>query len=136
MNRMNKKLVTCALGFFFSTVLTEESKAGPLTFTGQNPAIFAGANPGNASVLLAGVNRPSDPRQASLSSSLSPSRIVEQSVLSQASARINNTIFNSAPGASGSFDLGGGNMISYTNIAGIITLTVVNAQGTTVIGGF
>lgn len=130
------KLIVILLTLFVTLGYAEAAYAGQLVFSGQNPAIFAGANPGNASVLMAGVKRPNDPRQSSLNGALSPSKIVEQSVLSQASSRINDQIFNSTPGSSGTFDLGGGSSIAYTNIAGVITLTVVNGQGTTVIGGF
>ncbi len=128
---MKNKIIILAL---LLSAITD-AQASNLSYGGQNPAIFSGANPANSAALLSSVDRPKSTAMTA-NNTLSASSIVEQSVLSQASQKINDKIFNSAPGQSGTFDLGGGSTISYANVAGVVTLTVVDSHGITVIGGF
>lgn len=107
--------------------------ASSIAFEGQNPAIFQSANPGGNAALMASVNKPKDPNQ-SLSGQLSPATIVEQAVLSQISAQINDQIFNGGQPAGGPFDLGGGSTISYVRQGGNLVITLFDPQhGQTVI---
>jgi hypothetical protein len=109
------------------------AQASSLVFQPHNSAIFADANPGNSAALMSGVDRPKDPRQSAAASGLTPAAIVQQSVLGQISANINQQIFKGGH-ASGSFDLGGGNLISYTRAGGNVIINVTDPRtGTTVI---
>lgn len=111
----------------------QSAYAGNLIFRGQNAAIFPDANPGNTASLLASTVRPRDPKTIAPSVGLTPAQVVQQSVLGQISSQINSQIFDGNQG-SGTFDLGGGNIISYVRANGDIIITVVDPRtGTTTI---
>lgn len=97
------------------------AEASAIVFEGQNAALFPGANPAANALLMASVNKPqntgSPPAAPSL---LSDSQILEQSVLSAATAKLENQIF---AGGSGSKDLGGGHTISWNTVGGVETIT-------------
>jgi hypothetical protein len=103
------------------------AQASAVVFAGQNPAVFPGANPANASVLLASTNRPRDPAAAAAAAAgqLDPASVVQQSVLGQISAKINDQIFNGGQ-AAGSYDLGSGNLINYVRAGGNLTIYVTD----------
>lgn len=108
--------------------------AGPMVFQPQNSAIFADASLTGNSALLASTVRPKDPRSLVNTNPLTPERIVQQAVLGQISAKINDKIFSSNPGDVGSFNIGGGSTITYTNVGGQLEITFFNpGSGTTVI---
>ena len=64
MKTLSSLYVNTVAGILLSVLALHEATASTLSYSGQNPAIFSGANPSNASVLLAGVNRPKDPKQS------------------------------------------------------------------------
>ena len=111
-------------------VLSNQTQASQLMFQGQNAGIFPSANPADTSQLMLSVAKPT---QSTATPSVSPSTLVEQSVLSQISSKIYQDIFNS-PSNSGSFDLGTGSTISYLKAGGNITITIYDpVNGKTVI---
>ena len=136
MNLKNINITALSLYLLLSAAGALDARASEQVYQGQNPAIFAGANPANAGVLLEGVVKPNNPNAAASTAGLTASSVVEQSVLAQASQQINNQIFNSTPGQSGTFQLGDGSSISYQNVLGVISLTVTDSHGVTTIGGF
>ncbi|NBO18779.1 MAG: hypothetical protein EBV03_06060 [Proteobacteria bacterium] len=115
----------------FLSLFSADAQAGVLLFQPQNPAVFAGANPGGNAALLASTVRPKDPRTTSFgANSLNVGLLVQQSVVGQISSKINDQIFNSAPGAFGSFPISGYN-IQYVNNGGVLTVTFTDANGAT-----
>ncbi len=113
--------------------LCAAAQAATINYQPQNPAIFSDAPSAGGAALLASAVRPKDPDQAALGAGLTPAEIVQQSVLGQISANINDQIFHGGQ-ASGNFDLGGGNLISYTRVGGNIIIHVTDPHtGTTVI---
>lgn len=111
-----------------------EALAGNLSYQGQNPAIFAGANPGNAAALMASVSRPKNPDLLSAGAGrLSSAELVQQAVLSQVSNQIYTQIFDNA-NVTGNFDLGDGNAISYLRTGGNLVITITDpVNGQTII---
>jgi hypothetical protein len=97
--------------------------ASSFTFQGQNAGLFPSANPSDTSVLMNSVSKPTT---ASTIPTITPASLIEQSIISQISTKIYNDIFKGTS-ASGYFDLGGGNTISYTRSGGYITVDIVNA---------
>ena len=66
-----------------------------------------------------------------VTSSISSATLIEQSIVSQISLKIYNEIFKGSA-VSGSYDLGGGNSISYKRSSGYITVNLTNpGNGTT-----
>ncbi len=124
--------VRCITGFIMGVAvfacLSPAAEASNLTFQGQNAGLFSTANPAGTSVLM---NSVAKPVATSAYSSISSATMIQQSIVSQISVRIYNEIFKGS-GASGSYDLGGGNSISYLREGGYITVTITNpANGTT-----
>jgi hypothetical protein len=104
------------------------AEASNLIFQGQNAGLFSSANPAGTSVLM---NSVAKPVATSASSSISSATLIQQSIVSQLSMKIYNEIFKGS-GAAGSYDLGGGNSISYLREGGYITVTIINPKnGTT-----
>ena len=102
--------------------------ASNLTFQGQNAGLFSGANPSDTSILMNSVVKPTP---SSSIPTLSPATLIEQSIVSQISSKIYNDIFKGTA-ASGYYDLGGGNTISYTRSGGYITVNITSpGSGTT-----
>ena len=118
-------------GFLGLAVLVSHSpvaEASNLTFQGQNAGLFSTANPSDTSVLMNSVTKPV---VTSTIPSISPATLIEQSVVSQISSKIYNQIFTGTA-ASGSYDLGGGNTISYLRSGGYITIDITSpSNGTT-----
>ena len=118
-------------GFLGLAVLASHSpvaEASNLTFQGQNAGLFSTANPSDTSVLM---NSVAKPVVTSTIPSISPATLIEQSVVSQISSKIYNQIF-SGTAASGSYDLGGGNTISYLRSGGYVTINITSpTTGTT-----
>jgi hypothetical protein len=103
--------------------------ASELVFQGQNAGLFPNANPSDTAQLMLSTVRPNPP--AVTIPTLSPTQLVEQSVLGTVSTNITNQIFNTS-NASGNFNLGGGSTISYTRANGQVTITFTDpATGTT-----
>lgn len=111
--------------------------ASPLTFRGQNAAIFPDAYSGNTSALMNSVPKPKAP--ATTTPVIDPARLIQQSLQSQISSKIYNDIFTTKDAngnllQSGNFDLGGGNLISFSRDDGNIQITITSpSTGTTVI---
>jgi len=104
---------------------TLAAEASTLTFQGQNAGLFSSANPSDTSMLMNSVAKPA------VTSSISSATLIEQSIISQISLKIYNEIFKGTA-ASGSYDLGGGNAISYMRSGGYITVKLTNpGNGTT-----
>jgi hypothetical protein len=96
--------------------------ASELVFQGQNAALFPGANPSDTSALMNSVVKPNAP--PATTATLSPSSLILQSVESQLSTEIYNGIFNTS-NASGTYNLGGGNSISFVRPGnGTIQITI------------
>ncbi len=116
------------IGVALLVVHSPAADASNLVFQGQNAGLFPGANPSDTSVLMNSVEKPT---AKSTISSISPATLIEQSIVSQISSKIYNDMFKgSAP--SGSYDLGGGNTISYLREGGYITVTITSpGNGTT-----
>jgi hypothetical protein len=114
-----------------ATIYAGAAVASPLTFRGQNAAIFPDAYSGNTSALMNSVPKPK--AKAATTPVIDPARLIQQSLQSQISSKIYNDIFNTTS-ASGSYDLGGGNLISYVRVGGNIEISITNpTNGTTVI---
>ena len=121
-----RKAVFIGIAVIASHTLAAE--ASNLTFQGQNAGLFPTANPSDTSVLM---NSVAKPVATSTIPSISPATLIEQSIVSQISSKIYNQIF-SGTAASGSYDLGGGNSISYTRSGGYITINITSpSNGTT-----
>ena len=104
---------------------TLAAEASNLTFQGQNAGLFPTANPSDTSVLMNSVAKPV------ATSSISSATLIEQSIVSQISLKVYNEIFKGTA-ASGSYDLGGGNSISYKRSGGYITVNITSpSNGTT-----
>lgn len=111
--------------------------AGALVFQGQNAALFPGANPSDTSTLMNSVPKPGGANGAAAAAAAatapSPATLVEQAIESQISSKIYNDIFNSSA-TSGTFNLGGGNIISFVKTGGNIIITFIDpVHGTTTI---
>ena len=102
------------------------AEASNLTFQGQNAGLFSTANPSDTSVLMNSVVKP-----VVTSTPISSATMIEQSIISQLSSKIYNDIFKGSA-ASGSYDLGSGNSISYKRSGGYITVNIISpTNGTT-----
>lgn len=111
------------LAGMLSVVATGVASASSLVFEPKNNAIFADAPPGAREAMLASVDRPSDKNAASsVPGQLSPGYVIQQSVLGQVTAQINDEIFNGTD-AAGSFPLGNGSNISYTRTVSDLIIT-------------
>ena len=100
------------------------------TFQGQNAGLFSSANPSGTSLLM---NSTPKPKVSSSSSSINPATLIEQSVVSQISSKIYQDIFTGTA-ASGFYDLGGGNTITYLRSGGYVNVTITSpSNGTTTI---
>ncbi|MDR3425162.1 MAG: curli assembly protein CsgF [Alphaproteobacteria bacterium] len=117
-------LATAALACLWANA----SRASALVFQGQNAALFPNANPSDTAALMNSVVKPTSPTSTT---SINPGTLILQSVESQISSQIYNDIF-SGSAASGYYNLGGGNTISYLRANGEITITIVDpSNGTT-----
>ena len=104
---------------------SSKAEASIFIFQGQNAGLFSSANPSDTSVLMNSVSKPV------VTSSISSATLIEQSIVSQISLKIYNEIFKGSA-VSGSYDLGGGNSISYKRSSGYITVNLTNpGNGTT-----
>ncbi len=104
--------------------------ASNLEFRGQNVALFPSANASSLSGMMNSVHRPT---ASTTSLGLTPASLIVQALESQISTRIYNDMFNGTATA-GTYNLGGGNLISYTKGGGLITITITDpVNGTTVI---
>ena len=115
----------CFICIALSVTQFSVADASNLTFQGQNAGLFSTANPSDTAVLMNSVAKPA------VTSSISSATLIEQSIISQISLKIYNEIFKGTA-ASGSYDLGGGNAISYMRSGGYITVKLTNpGNGTT-----
>ena len=104
---------------------SSKAEASSFIFQGQNAGLFSSANPSDTSVLMNSVSKPV------VTSSISSATLIEQSIVSQISLKIYNEMFKGSA-VSGSYDLGGGNSISYKRSSGYITVNLTNpGNGTT-----
>ena len=126
-------------GFMAAFMIGYESPvahASSLVFTGQNAGLFSTANPNGVSILMNSVSKKNASESTSSSSSLSNStaQMIENMVAGQISSHIYTQIFGASYAPSGSFDLGGGNLITYIRGAQTVDITVYStATGTTTI---
>ncbi len=105
------------------------SLANPLTFTGQNAALFNTANPNDTSAMMNSVVKPTPKTKAA--SPLDQNRLIIQGLESQITNKIYNDIFNNA-NASGHYSLPGGGSVSFVRPGdGNVHITIVDASGTT-----
>jgi hypothetical protein len=126
---MRNSLTFAGLLLIFAT----NAQASQILFRGQNAGLFPDANPGAMGILMNSVDRPENPQLASALGGISPSTLVMQSVQSQISAEIKDQIFNGGA-ASGTFDLGGGSIISFIRAGGNVNITFIDpVHGTTTI---
>jgi hypothetical protein len=122
-------LKRAALGLALVCVFSQAS-ASTILFQGSNPAFFPNANPGAIAQLMDSVRKPTDPATAAAANANNPSSIVQQAVESEISSKINDIIFNTN-NASGTFNLGGGNEITFSRAGGQLTINVTEPSGTT-----
>jgi hypothetical protein len=132
-NLLTKRIVktafmACAV---FAICHSSSAEASSLVFTGQNAALFNTANPSDTALLMNSVNKD---RAASISNTKqSITEMIQNAVVGQISSKIYNDIFNGTA-ASGFYDLGNGESVSFIRTATEITITIVSAaSGTTVI---
>jgi len=120
--------LACIIGVAVLVNLSSVANASPFTFQGQNSALFPGSNPYGLSSMMNSVTKP---EVTSSLSSINPARLIQQSIISQISSKIYNDMFKGSA-TSGSYDLGGGNAISYLRSDGYITITITSPDnGTT-----
>ncbi len=100
-----------------------DALAGTLEFHGQNAALFSGANPSDTSAMMSSVTKPTTP--SPFSNQTTAASLIVQALESQISSRIYNDIFGGSNTA-GSYDLGGGNIISYSKAKNIVTITILD----------
>jgi hypothetical protein len=119
-------------GFLFASGV-HAAFASNIIFQGTNPAFFPNANPGGIAQIMDGVTKPAAPSSGLPATLTSPAALIEQSLEAQISNTINNEIFNTS-NPSGTYDLGGGNIVSFVRSGGnvVIDITAPNT-GTTVI---
>ena len=118
----------CFICIALSVTQFSVADASNLTFQGQNAGLFSTANPSDTAVLMNSVAKPT---ANTVTPSISPSTLVEQSIISQISTKIYNDLFKGSA-ASGSYDLGGGNRISYVRSGGYVTVDITSpSNGTT-----
>ncbi|MEI7788709.1 MAG: hypothetical protein WCI23_08660 [Chlorobiaceae bacterium] len=126
-SRLKGRVVLRAGALALALLASHSSKAeaSSFIFQGQNAGLFSSANPSDTSVLMNSVSKPV------VTSSISSATLIEQSIVSQISLKIYNEIFKGSA-VSGSYDLGGGNSISYKRSSGYITVNLTNpGNGTT-----
>lgn len=116
--------------FLAMTCLAQASEASTLLFEGQNVGLFPSANPNSITTLMNSVRRPTDPSTAAAAQLSSPSSIIAQSVESQISNQINNILFNNK-NPSGTFNLGGGNIITFQRTGGNLNISIDSPTGNT-----
>jgi len=103
--------------------------ASPLTFTGQNAALFNTANPNDTAAMMNSVVKPTP--QTKLPSALDQNRLIIQGLESQITNKIYADIFDNA-NASGHYSLPGGGSVSFVRPGdGNIHITIIDASGTT-----
>lgn len=112
---------TVLVSTLFSVGSPHQAVAGTLEFHGQNAALFPTANPSDTTLMMNSVPSPSN----AAASQQNASNLIQQAVESQISTRIYNDIFNGTATA-GSFNLGGGDSISYTRSNGMINLNITD----------
>lgn len=118
------------IGFTLFISHSPAATASNFTFQGQNAGLFSSANPSGTSLLM---NSTPKPKVSSSSSSINPATLIEQSVVSQISSKIYQDIFTGTA-ASGFYDLGGGNTITYLRSGGYVNVTITSpSNGTTTI---
>lgn len=130
---MRQNMMTILAGTAFSLALvcfSGQASASNILFEGSNPAFFPSANPNAITQLMNSVRRPTDPSTLAAATANSPAALVQQAVESQISAKINDIIFNTS-NASGSFNLGGGNLINFSRSGGFLTINITQPSGTT-----
>ena len=109
------------------------ASASQILFDPKNTAFFSGVNPASTSALLSSVVRPEKPSSSSGYQSSSPGDLVMNNVAAQISTKITNDIFNGINSA-GTYDLGDGNLISFTNNGKDIGITIISpTKGKTVL---
>jgi len=128
---LKTKLVACLVVGILTLALSAPVFSSEIIFEGKNPGIFSSAPPNGISALMNSVVRPEDP--AIDAGALDPAELIQRGILSKVSTEINDQIFD-VNNASGSYDLGGGNLVSFIRAGGDLIITIVNVQtGTTVI---
>jgi hypothetical protein len=128
-----RQFLHAAIILALTVFLSIDARANSITFTGRNAAIFSGANPLDQQLMLESVVRPANPALTSSLGGITPASLILQSVEGQISNQINSEIFNGS-NASGFFDLGGGNSISYLRTGGNIVINITDpVHGTTTV---
>ncbi len=104
------------------------AEASPLTFRGQNAALFPDANPNATAALMNTVVKPTPkPKPAT---AIDQNRLIIQGLESQITNKIYNDIFDTH-NASGSYQLPGGGSISFVRSGGNIEITIIDSSGAT-----
>jgi zona occludens toxin (predicted ATPase) len=119
-----KVLSLSAISFLYAGT----ALASPLTFTGQNAALFNTANPNDTAAMMNSVVKPTP--KTPLPSGLDQSRLIIQGLESQITNKIYSDIFDTSLPSGGPYILPDGGTISFKRIGGNIEITVV-ADGTT-----
>jgi hypothetical protein len=103
--------------------------SSPLTFTGQNAALFNTANPNDTAAMMNSVVKPK--AKTELPSALDQNRLIIQGLESQITNKIYADIFDNS-NVSGHYSLPGGGSVSFIRPGdGNIRITIVDASGTT-----
>lgn len=111
-----------------SALYATPSLASPLTFTGQNAALFNTANPNDTAAMMNSVVKPTP--KTKLPTALDQNRLIIQGLESQITNKIYADIFDNS-NASGHYSLPGGGSVSFIRPGdGNIRITIVDASGT------
>lgn len=136
MKKNSKTIAIVLISGLLSSTCLNAAFASPIIFTGQNAALFSGANPADTTALMSSVVKPNDPNAAS-NASLTSQSLILQSVESQISSNISTQIFNTSNIGTHTFALGDGSSITYTRPgsggAGTVTITLVDTKGTSTV---
>ncbi|MBV8938495.1 MAG: hypothetical protein JO089_01475 [Alphaproteobacteria bacterium] len=131
---MRYLLLSVTAGFL--TCMASPGMASPLTYAPVSPAF----QPGNpyAGTTLQAVAQAQEKHNTGSNTPLSPTANIAQTVqaalLSQITSQIYNDIFGQNAAASGTFNLGGGNLISFIRVGGQVQITFTDpTNGQTVI---
>jgi hypothetical protein len=119
-------------GFSACVLAAAGATANPITFQGQNAALFPGANPADTATLMNSVPKPNSGISSAALGGISASQLVLQSIESQISSRIYADIFGNGAAPSGTELLGDGSSISWApdpNQPGFKIITVTDANG-------
>ena len=125
----SKKIQLLTTILLLSFVYANTALANPITFRGQNAALFPDANPSDTAALMNSVVKPATKPVAQ--PTIDPATLITQGLESQITNKIYAQIFNTA-NQHGSFTVSGGTTITYDRPGdGTIHVTIVNASGKT-----